>query len=174
MRESDFRAFLFWSERAFKAIAAGGRQAPNFYHNLPVLPFLPKHAQPKFTSKKSYFPAINGKKFLKKISKNFKKCIDKIQVMCYNKYRKRDRESQTKEREKTKMKDRSFITINRQAETVKNRLAESIHTLRTKEWYTDEAIEAGVMLAAIIREIRIDRKEAEQWYDVAGANRVAA
>ena len=72
------------------------------------------------------------------------------------------------------MKDRSFITINRQAETIKNRLAESIHTLRTKEWYTDEAIEAGVMLAAIIREIRIDRKEAEQWYDVAGANRVAA
>lgn len=72
------------------------------------------------------------------------------------------------------MKDRNFITINRQAETVKNRLAESIHTLRTKAWYTDEAIEAGATLAAIIKEIRIDRKEAEQWYDVAGADRVAA
>jgi hypothetical protein len=73
VRQGDFRAFLFWSGRAFKAIAAGGRQAPNFYHNLPVLPFLPKHAQPKFTSKKSHFPAVNGKKFFKKKLKKFQK-----------------------------------------------------------------------------------------------------
>ncbi len=72
------------------------------------------------------------------------------------------------------MKDRNFITINRQEETVKNRIAQSIRTLRTKAWYTDEAIDAGAMLSAILREIRVDREEAEQWYDLIGADRLAA
>ena len=70
MRQGDFRAFLFWSGRAFKAIAAGGRQAPEIYQILVIQTIFGNKSRKRKPGKYSRKGKKNFYFFLKKLLTN--------------------------------------------------------------------------------------------------------